>query len=648
MTPSYARTSFDAQSQVLYADMKVNNAGTYPVDTPLLVEVKNFSNPDVVARNYDGLTPDGVPYYDFSSVTGGLSLAPGTTTGAKTVAFYDPDGTPFTYQLVFLARLNDPPVFTTEPVVQAAVGRSYLYHANAVDPNGDTVTYSLITAPSGMTINASTGQISWSPTTNDIGTASIDIRASDGLGGTTDQIYTLTIGVAPPNRPPLFTSIPTNTAFVNTAYAYTATGSDPDGDQLTFALTSAPTGMTIHATSGVVSWTPTASQAGTRTVTMTLSDGHGGVATQTYTILVGPQPGDHAPVFETVPTTLSVLSGGTFAYTAGALDADGDTLTYAASGTTNLQINATTGALTWQPGLLDRQAIITVTVSDGRGASATQPFLVTVDNYTGSGGGLGGGGGGLGGGGLGGGSGTQISGTVFQDNNSNGVLNTGESGLSRWTVFLDQNGNGRLDSGELSTTSASNGSYSFTNLAAGNYLVREQRPAGWVNTGPTGGVYSLTLSDGQQSSGNNFGDLHVTATTNHSPHIASTNPSSATAGVMLRDAAYATDADGDLLTWDLPVHPDGMMVDSATGLVVWQPGPNQVGVQNVILRARMATAAWTYNLSPSPWPRSTPLRSLPRRRQPWHTPACSSSTRSAPRTPRTTLCRTRWARRPAA
>jgi RHS repeat-associated protein/uncharacterized repeat protein (TIGR01451 family) len=590
MTPSYARTSQNAASQVLYADMAVTNAGQYPIDTPLLVEVKNISEPNVVPRNYDGRTPDGTPYYDYSTVTGGLNLATGASTGAKTLAFYDPDGAQFTYQLVFLAQLTSPPTFTSEPVVTAAVGRTYHYTAVAVETNGDPITYSLITAPSGMTINGTTGQIAWNPATADRGSYPIDVRASDPLGGTADQLYTLSVIVAPPNRPPLFTSIPTNTAFVNTAYSYTATGSDPDADPLTFALTNAPAGMTINSTTGVFSWTPTATQVGMQSVTMTLSDGQGGVATQTFVILVGPQPGDHAPLFETVPTTHAVLSGQTWYYMAQALDADGDTVTYSASGASNLQINSSTGALTWQPSSLDTSATITVTAADGRGAIATQTFTVTVDTYSGNGpggGGIGpGGGGGIG---PGGGQATLISGVVYQDSNDNGTREASEPGLAGWTVFLDQNGNTRLDGDEVSTTTAADGSYSFsTNLAAGNYLVRVQRAAGWIDTGPANGVYALTLTDGQQSTGNNFGVLPAAASAQPSPHIASTAPSNATAGVVLRYPAWASDPNGDLLTWDVPVHPDGMVVDATAGIVVWQPQANQVGVQNVILRVRDA------------------------------------------------------------
>ena len=41
---------------------------------------------------------------------------------------------------------------------------------NATDPDaGDTLTYSLTTAPTGMTINATTGLISWTPTKAQVG-----------------------------------------------------------------------------------------------------------------------------------------------------------------------------------------------------------------------------------------------------------------------------------------------------------------------------------------------------------------------------------------------------------------------------------------------------------------------------------------------
>src|SRR5437016_614725 len=74
-----------------------------------------------------------------------------------------------------------------------------------------------------------------------------------------------------------------------------------------------------------------------------------------------------------------------------------------------------------------------------------------------------------------------LSGHAFNDVNGNGSKDIGEPGLSGWTIFLDTNNNGTLDFGEPSTLTDSNGNYSFTNLAAGTYRVREVAPAGWVD-----------------------------------------------------------------------------------------------------------------------------------------------------------------------
>ncbi|HVK07210.1 MAG TPA: hypothetical protein VM597_00395, partial [Gemmataceae bacterium] len=58
----YGRTSYHVDSKVLYADVAVRNDGRYAAGAPLLVGVKNVSDPAVRVRGADGVTPDGVPY----------------------------------------------------------------------------------------------------------------------------------------------------------------------------------------------------------------------------------------------------------------------------------------------------------------------------------------------------------------------------------------------------------------------------------------------------------------------------------------------------------------------------------------------------------------------------------------------------------
>jgi archaellum component FlaF (FlaF/FlaG flagellin family) len=95
-----------------------------------------------------------------------------------------------------------------------------------------------------------------------------------------------------------------------------------------------------------------------------------------------------------------------------------------------------------------------------------------------------------------------ISGAVFNDLNANGLKDTAESGQSGWTVYLDADGNGQLGTGETSTTTATDGSYSFGGLAAGTYNVSEVQQLGWQQTSPVGSVPIIervsVVNDGTQ------------------------------------------------------------------------------------------------------------------------------------------------------
>ncbi len=68
---------------------------------------------------------------------------------------------------------------------------SYLYDADALDVDGDTLTYRLIEAPNGATIDAATGLVRWTPQAS--GQYRFVIRVEDGQGGYADQAYDLDV-----------------------------------------------------------------------------------------------------------------------------------------------------------------------------------------------------------------------------------------------------------------------------------------------------------------------------------------------------------------------------------------------------------------------------------------------------------------------
>ena len=55
----------------------------------------------------------------------------------------------------------------------------------------------------------------------------------------------------------------------------------------------------------------------------------------------------------------------------------------------------------------------------------------------------------------------EIHGSVFRDDDSDGIWDAGEPALEDWEVFLDDDDDGRWDSGETKTVTDEDGLYSF-------------------------------------------------------------------------------------------------------------------------------------------------------------------------------------------
>src|SRR5690606_11753173 len=80
----------------------------------------------------------------------------------------------------------------------------------------------------------------------------------------------------------------------------------------------------------------------------------------------------------------------------------------------------------------------------------------------------------------------------------------GENGLAGVTIYLDLNANAELDAGDISTVTASDGTYAFRNLPAGDYRVRDSLPDGFRRTtqGNDAGTYfgtALIVDQGQSN-----------------------------------------------------------------------------------------------------------------------------------------------------
>ena len=92
----------------------------------------------------------------------------------------DAGGLYVTQTLTMTVAANLPPVISSKPLTTGKVGVPYNYTLRATDPNGGTITYlSRVGNPSNLSINATTGVVTWTPTAGQVGNILIRLRAID-------------------------------------------------------------------------------------------------------------------------------------------------------------------------------------------------------------------------------------------------------------------------------------------------------------------------------------------------------------------------------------------------------------------------------------------------------------------------------------
>ncbi len=150
----------------------------------------------------------------------------------------------------------------------------------ATDIEGDTLTYSVTTAPTNgtLTLDAATGQFTFTPNANYNGSDSFVVTVTDGRGNS--SISTVSLNIAPVNDAPTTSNI-TLTTDEDTAVNGQVIAQDVEGDTLGYAVTGQPTNgtVTLNAATGSFVYTPNANYNGSDSFVVTISDGKGGTTT---------------------------------------------------------------------------------------------------------------------------------------------------------------------------------------------------------------------------------------------------------------------------------------------------------------------------------------------------------------------------------
>lgn len=279
------------------------------------------------------------------------------------------------------------PIITSTPVTTAAQGQAYLYSVTASDPDGDLLSFSLITAPLGMNIDAKTGLIAWTPSNAQVGGNSVALKVSDPGGLFATQSFS--IQVTNVNDPPVagndaYGMISGGTLAVAEA-GVLDNDSDPDGDALTALQASGPAkgSLSLNPSGGFV-YTPVTGFAGTDTFTYLANDGALSSPAATVTITVNP---NQAPIAGNDVVTTRKNTAKVIAVLANDSDPDGSlnpasvTVVQAPNKGGITTINAG-GTVTYKPKQNFRGTeSFSYTVKDDRGATSNKATVtVTVTN----------------------------------------------------------------------------------------------------------------------------------------------------------------------------------------------------------------------------------------------------------------------------
>jgi Putative Ig domain len=203
---------FSTQQQTLGCDgIPLNNPPVITSEPVVTVQAGSPYAYDVEAFDADG---DVLMYslltfpanMTIDSATGLINWLPSQSdVGNVQVTVQVSDGKGGTAEQTFTISVtpisqNNPPEIISEPELSVQVGFIYLYDVEAVDIDGDVLTYSLLVSPNGMTIESASGFISWEPLESDIGEVEVHVLVEDGNGGSAEQIFVINVSVEDPGQ----------------------------------------------------------------------------------------------------------------------------------------------------------------------------------------------------------------------------------------------------------------------------------------------------------------------------------------------------------------------------------------------------------------------------------------------------------------
>lgn len=375
-------------------------------------ELRNFS---IISAPSPGIMID--PQSGVLSWTPLENEGPSTNSVVVNLSVIGSSLTVTTNFIIIVNEINTAPVFTNPPsgaffnVRAAATNLTVMNGATDSDVPANSLTFALLGAPPGASIDPVTGLFSWAPLNTDLGMTNIYVVVTDtNAAALTNQqlsstnYFTVAVRGSNAFAPTMLlsTNIFVFNEMTNNSLTLGATDADLPTNRFTFALVSATnldgsdllTNVslpTVDTTTGVLSWQPGEDQAPSTNVFVVsvTDDGFPALsATTNFTIVVNEVNTAPAFTFPGSGDTFTVGVGAPLLITNSVLDADlpANGFFFTATTLTNASFstNGTEFVLSFTPSAEQAWTTntVTVTVTDTNAADATTPQLSATNTFT--------------------------------------------------------------------------------------------------------------------------------------------------------------------------------------------------------------------------------------------------------------------------
>jgi hypothetical protein len=180
------------------------------------------------------------------------------------VAAYNASGSQSGYSGAVSATTLVQPSYTGPSGVNGTAQHPMSFRLTATG-NPASFTFSALNVPAGMTVDPSTGVVSWTPPDSAVGAGWYTFGIANSAGTSTAvvqvQVAANVPAVTSKQDAPAVATQPVQIQFTRVADPYNTS-------PITYSLVTPPAGVSLDPSSGLVTWTPTAAQVGTNSVTV--------------------------------------------------------------------------------------------------------------------------------------------------------------------------------------------------------------------------------------------------------------------------------------------------------------------------------------------------------------------------------------------